>query len=75
LRLDIRHFRHVKKRSKAKKALRRLRTIAGVLIRELRRKLPYELLSSTYEADFVYYEKVLAQKPKAKGQKQDLFIT
>jgi len=38
------------------------------LIRELRRKLPYELLSSTYEADFVYYEKVLPQKPNSKNK-------
>ena len=35
LRLDIRHFRHVKKRAKAKRALKRIRTIAGILIREL----------------------------------------
>jgi len=35
LRLSIRHFRHVKKRSKAKKALKRLRTIAHSMIREL----------------------------------------
>jgi IS5 family transposase len=33
-RLAIRHFRHVKKRAKAKKALTRLRTIANKLIRE-----------------------------------------
>jgi len=39
LRLQIRHFRHPKRRSPAKKALKRLRTIAGVLIRELRRRL------------------------------------
>ena len=38
LHLDIRHFRHVKKRPKARRALKRLRTIAGILIRELRRK-------------------------------------
>src|SRR5680860_518115 len=39
LRLDIRHFRHVKKRAKAKRALKRLRTIARTLIRELRKAL------------------------------------
>jgi hypothetical protein len=39
-RLSIRHFRPVKKRAKAKKALTRLRTIANKLIRELQRKLP-----------------------------------
>ena len=47
LRLDIRHFRHVKKRAKAKRALKRLRTIAGILIRELRRKLPQHCLYVT----------------------------
>jgi hypothetical protein len=40
----IRHFRPVKKRAKAKKALTRLRTIANKLIRELQRKLPQYLL-------------------------------
>ncbi len=44
LRLSIRHFRHVKKRAKARKALKRLRTIAHILIRELRRKLPQTCL-------------------------------
>jgi len=68
LRLDIRHFRHVKKRPKARKALKRLRTIAGVLIRELRRKLPIEILNEHYESDFRFYEKVLAQKPNSKNK-------
>ena len=40
LRLACRHFRHVKRRGKAKRALKRLRTIAGILLRELQRKLP-----------------------------------
>ena len=39
LRLAIRHFRHVTKRAKAKRALKRLRTIADLLIRELRRRI------------------------------------
>jgi hypothetical protein len=42
------HFRHVKKRAKAKKALTRLRTIANKLIRELQRKLPQYLLFEIY---------------------------
>jgi IS5 family transposase len=45
-RLSIRHFRHVKKRAKAKKALTRLRTIANKLIRELQRKLSTHSLST-----------------------------
>ena len=44
LRLACRHFRHVKRRSKAKKALKRLRTIAGILMRELQRRLPASIL-------------------------------
>ncbi len=37
MRLAIHHFRHAKKHSKAKKALKRLCTIAQVLIRKSRR--------------------------------------
>ena len=68
LRLDIRHFRHVKKRAKSRRALKRFRIIAGILIRELRRKLPREILNEEYESGFVFYEKVLAQKPKTKNK-------
>ena len=67
-RLAIRHFRHVKKRAKAKKALKRLRTIANKLIRELQRKLPQHLLFETYQKDFLFYQKVLAQQPKDKNK-------
>ena len=67
LRLACRHFRHVKRRAKAKRALRRLRTIAGALLRELQRKLPQSVLAR--EADrFALYEKVLAQQPKDKNK-------
>ena len=44
LRLACRHFLHVKRRGKAKKALKRLGTIAGILLRELQRKLPKTVL-------------------------------
>ena len=64
LRLSIRYFRHVKKRAKAKKALKRLRTIAHILIRELRRTLPKTCLFECYQKDFLFYERVLAQQPK-----------
>ncbi len=53
LRLSIRHFRHIKKRAKAKKALKRLRTIAHKLIRELRRRLPAYCLFECYQKDFL----------------------
>ena len=68
LRLDLRHFRHVKKRAKSRRALKRLRTIAGALIRELRRKLHRETLNEMYESDFLFYEKVLAQKQNTKNK-------
>lgn len=68
LRLSIRHFRHVKRRSKAKKALKRLRTIAGILIRELRRTLPKHSLFEHHQKDFLFYERVLQQQPKDKNK-------
>lgn len=61
LRLACRHFRHAKKRSKARKALRRLRTIAGILLRELQRTLPEAVLTREDER-FALYERVLTQK-------------
>lgn len=67
-RLSIRHFRHVKKRAKAKKALTRLRVIANKLIRELQRKLPQHLLFETYQKDFLFYQRVLSQQPKDKNK-------
>ena len=66
-RLACRHFRHVKRRSKAKKALKRLRTMAGILVRELRRKLSIETLAQE-EQRFALYESVLSQQPKDKNK-------
>ena len=68
LRLAIRHFRHVKRRAKAKKALKRLRTIARILIRELRRTLPKHSLFEQHQKDFLFYERVLDQQPKDKNK-------
>ena len=62
LRLNLRHFRHVKRRTKAKKALKRLRTIAFTQIRELRRTLPCYALFEQYQKDFLFYERILNQK-------------
>lgn len=67
LRLACRHFRHVKRRRKALRALKRLRTIARTLIRELRRILP-ESLVAEYRDDFELYERVLNQQPKDKNK-------
>ena len=68
LRLAIRHFRHVKRRKKAIAALKRLRTIAGILIRELRRTLPKYSLFEQHQKDFLFYERVLKQQPKDKNK-------
>ena len=72
-RLCIRHFRHVKKRASAKKALKRLRTIAHTLIRELQRKLPQHCLFVTHQQDFLFYQRPSisrhgAQQPKDKNK-------
>lgn len=67
LRLACRHFRQVKHRGKAKKALKRLRTIAGSLLRELQRKLPEQVLAEQAD-NFLLYEKVLSQQPKDKNK-------
>lgn len=64
LRLSLRHFRHVKRRAKAKRALKRLRTIAHALIRELRRTLPCYALFERNQKDFLFYERVLNQQPQ-----------
>ncbi len=67
LRLSCRYFRHVKRRAKARKALKRLRTIAGILLRELQRKLPATVLALQTES-FELYERVLIQQPKDKNK-------
>lgn len=68
LRLAIRHFRHAGKRAKARRALKRLRTIAHTLIRELQRKLPGHCLFDTYQRDFLFYQRVLNQQLKDKDK-------
>ncbi len=68
LRLDIRHYQNVKKRAKARRALKRLKTIARALIRELRRTLPQHCLFDCYQRDFLFYERVLNQQPKDKNK-------
>lgn len=67
-RLAIRNFRHPKKRAKARKALKRLRTIAGILIRELRRRLSAHDLFESHQKDFLFYESVLTQRLKDKNK-------
>ncbi len=66
-RLKLRFFRHVKKRSSARKAVKRLRTLAGKLMRELERTLPKSILGQ-YEQDFSLYHTVLTQKKNDKNK-------
>jgi len=67
LRITCRHFGHKKKSGKARRALKRLRTIAGILLRELERKLPADTLKQESER-FSLYERVLSQQPKDKNK-------
>lgn len=52
---------HPKRKKKARKAGRKLKTIAGRLIRELERELPGEVVSN-YQELFSFYRKVLSQQ-------------
>jgi transposase, IS5 family len=67
LRITLRFFRHPKKRKFAKKSMRRLKTIAGKLIRELTRKLPKDQLKHELD-NFALYQKVLSQKRSSKNK-------
>ena len=67
LRLACRHFCHVKRRAKAKKALKRLRTIAGILMWRSVRNLPDSVLEQ--EADrFALYQRVIDQRRTDKNK-------
>ena len=69
LRLKLRFFRHPKRRKEASRAMKKLRSIAGTLLRELERKLPSHVLSSE-RGNFRIYEKALNQK---KGDKNKIY--
>lgn len=56
---------HAKRRKKANKAKRKLKIIAGRLVRELERKLPS---TSTKRADLEIFKKVLSQTTKSKNK-------
>lgn len=67
LRLQCRHFRNKQRSGKARRALKRLRTIAGILIRERQRKLPESVLVQEKER-FDLYEQVLSQSKHDKDK-------
>lgn len=62
-RLSLRFFKHPRKIKKAKAAIKRLRTIVGVLIRDISRNLSKEKLAS-YQETFDLFEKVRNQQIK-----------
>jgi len=66
---DTFNRKHPKRRKKALKADRKLRTIAGRLLRELYRELPKEKLTN-YEEELTLYHQILAQK---RGDKNKIY--
>jgi IS5 family transposase len=64
---DSYNGKHPHRRKKARKARKKLRTIAGRLIRELERKLPEEILVS-YKERLQLYRKVIIQERKDKNK-------
>lgn len=67
--LKQRFAHHPKRKKEARVALRKLRTIAGRLVRELERKLPLEALAQ-YDVDLENCHKVVEQK---KGDKNKIY--
>lgn len=64
---DLRFKNHPKNRKKAKKAIKRIKTITGILIREIKRKLPEEVYPK-YKEQIELFEKVYHQKRKDKNK-------
>jgi IS5 family transposase len=56
---------HPKNKKRARKADKKIKTIAGRLVRELERKLP---VGSVYQKDLQLYKQVLAQERHSKGK-------
>jgi IS5 family transposase len=65
LRIDQRFRNHPKNKAKARKADKKVKTIAGRLVRELERNLPP---NSKYQADLNLYKQVLAQTRWSKNK-------
>ncbi len=61
---DTYNGNHPKRRKKANATKRKLKTIAGRLVRELERKLP----KGIYSAELALYKKVLAQEKNSKNK-------
>lgn len=67
LKLKLRFGHHPKRRKEANAAQRKLKTIAGRLVREIERKLPENLLSK-YLKEIEIFKMVLAQKKHDKNK-------
>ncbi len=66
---DTHNSKHPRRRKKAKKAMRKLKTLAGRQLRELQRKLPGHVLKG-YEKELELYWKVLKQQ---RGDKDKIY--
>jgi transposase, IS5 family len=65
--LALRFRAHSKNRNKARKAVKRLKTIGGIILRELQRKLSKEVIARE-ENNFNLYWQVLKQKRQDKNK-------
>jgi IS5 family transposase len=66
-RINLRFFKHPKKIKKAKVSIKRLRTIAGILIRDISRKLDEQRFEQ-YKERFDLFDKVRNQQIKDKNK-------
>ena len=69
LRWSVRYLRSPKRKLEARKAMRKIKTISGRLLREVRRKLPKEQLERHLD-EICIMEKILKQK---KGDKNKIY--
>jgi len=69
---DTHNRKHAKRRKKAKRADRKLKTIAGRLLRELERELS-EVILTTYKNQLELYHQVLNQKRTDKNKIYSLY--
>ncbi len=73
-RINLRFFRHPKKRKKAKASIKRLRTIAKTLMRDMNRKFDDNQIKK-YAKDFELYMTILLQERTTKNKIYSLHET
>lgn len=71
LRMKLHNGGHPRRQKAARKASRKLKTIAGRLVRDLNRKLDSEALAY-YDSSLKLFEEVLAQKKSTKNKRYSL---